>query len=199
MLSSKKVSRGISVKSLVGSPSQEKSLSETDRFYMKTALAEAGKAAERDEVPVGALVVYQGEVIGQAHNRREELHDPLAHAELLALQAASRRLGDWRLSGAALYVTLEPCIMCVGAILQARVSRVVFGCLDPRAGAIESLYHLCDDPRINPRPAVTSGVLAWECSGILNDFFARLRNRKVPAVNDQLSATGNGWNPKAEC
>ena len=192
------MSRGISVKSLVGSPSQEESLREADRFYMKTALAEAGKAAERDEVPVGALVVYQGEVIGQAHNRREELHDPLAHAELLALQAASRRLGDWRLSGSTLYVTLEPCIMCVGAILQARVSRVVFGCLDPRAGAIESLYRLCEDSRLNPRPSVTSGIMTEECSRILNEFFVRLREKKVSACSTQLSAKGDGWGLKAD-
>lgn len=142
---------------------------------MKMALAEAGKAAERDEVPVGAVVAYGGEAIAQAHNRREELQDPLAHAEVLALQEASRSLKHWRLSGATLYVTLEPCIMCVGGILQARVSRVVYGCLDPRGGAVESLYRLCEDSRIAPRPSVTSGILVEECGRILNDFFARLR------------------------
>ncbi|MGH7771196.1 MAG: tRNA adenosine(34) deaminase TadA [Candidatus Binatia bacterium] len=149
-----------------------------DHIYMNLALQEAGIAAEKEEIPVGAVVVYQGRVIARAHNRREELQDPIAHAEILALKDASLHLQSWRLDGCTLYVTLEPCVMCVGGILQARISRLVFGCLDPKGGAVESLYHLCDDPRLNQRLAVTNGTLGSECAGILEVFFARLREKK---------------------
>ncbi|MFQ5903917.1 MAG: nucleoside deaminase, partial [Candidatus Binatia bacterium] len=134
-----------------------------DPLYMDLALQEADRAAEKEEIPVGAVVVYKGEVIGRAHNRREEFQNPIAHAEILALEAASLHLKSWRLHECTLYVTLEPCIMCVGAILQARVSRLVFGCLDPKGGAVESLYSLCEDPRLNHRPAVTRGILERGC------------------------------------
>lgn len=142
---------------------------------MEIALQEAARAAEKEEIPVGAVVVCQGRVIGRAHNRREELQRPTAHAEILALESSSSALGGWRLHECALYVTLEPCIMCVGAILQARIARLVFGCLDPKGGAVESLYRLCEDPRLNHRLEVTRGVLENECGRILSQFFVRLR------------------------
>ena len=146
-----------------------------ERFYMELALEEAAIAAEQGEIPVGAVVVCQGAVIARAHNRREELQSPAAHAEMLALGDCSVALGSWRLHECTLYVTLEPCIMCVGAILQARISRLVFGCADPKGGAVESLYRLCEDPRLNHHPAVTRGVLEGECGQILTEFFGRLR------------------------
>ena len=149
-----------------------------DSFYMDLALQEARRADGDEEIPVGAVVVCQGEVVGRAHNRREELRNPIAHAEMLALQAASLHLRSWRLHECTLYVTLEPCVMCVGGILQARISRLVFGCLDPKGGAVESLYRLCEDSRLNHRPAVTRGILESDCAGILDEFFTRLRKKK---------------------
>ena len=152
-----------------------------DVDWMELALQEAARAAEKEEIPVGAVVVCDGKVIGQAHNRREELQNPIAHAEILALEDASLHLRSWRLPQCTLYVTLEPCIMCVGAILQARISRLVFGCLDPKGGAVKSLYRLCEDSRLNHRPAVARGVLEGECAGILGEFFARLREKERAA------------------
>ena len=149
-----------------------------DRFYMELALQEAGRAAEEGEIPVGAVIVKEGEVIGQAHNRREGLQSPISHAEIMAIEAASSHLRSWRLHGCVLYVTLEPCIMCVGAILQARLPRLLFGCPDPKAGAVESLYRLCEDDRLNHRVAVTRGVLEDECSAVLTKFFNDLRRKK---------------------
>lgn len=149
-----------------------------DRYFMELALQEAGKAAEKEDIPVGAVIVYKGAVIGRRHNQREELQNPIAHAEILALEAASLHLGSWRLHECTLYVTLEPCIMCVGAILQARLSRLVFGCMDPKGGGVWSLYRLCEDPRLNHHPVVTQGILEDECGTILDEFFARLREKK---------------------
>lgn len=149
-----------------------------DRFYMGLALEEAGKAAEKEEIPVGAVITCRGEVVGRGHNRREEKQSPLAHAEIAAIEAASSRLGSWRLSDATLYVTLEPCVMCVGAILQARLPRLVFGALDPKGGAVASLYRLCEDERLNHRVEVTQGVLGEESARLLEEFFARLREKK---------------------
>jgi tRNA(adenine34) deaminase len=149
--------------------------SQADRVYMELALSEAREAAEAGEIPVGAVVVRNGEVIARAHNRREELQSPVAHAEVLALQAASAHRNSWRLDECELYVTLEPCVMCAGAILQARVARLIFGCLDSKAGAVESLYRLCDDSRLNHTLPVTCGVMENECSRILSEFFGRLR------------------------
>lgn len=145
---------------------------------MGLALEEAEKAASFREVPVGAVVVCGGQPIGRARNRREELQKPMAHAEMLALEAASSYFKSWRLEECTLYVTLEPCIMCVGAILQARISRLVFGCLDPKAGAVRSLYRLCEDERLNHQIAVTQGILERECSRVLSEFFAGLRDTK---------------------
>jgi tRNA(adenine34) deaminase len=146
---------------------------------MKLALQEANRAVEKEEVPVGAVVVCGDRVVGQGHNRREELQIPTAHAEMLALQEAASSLRSWRLEDCALYVTLEPCVMCVGAILQARIARLVFGCLDSKGGAVESLYRLCEDPRLNHRLEVTRGVMESECGRILSEFFSCLRSKKV--------------------
>lgn len=142
---------------------------------MKLSLQEARNALAKDEVPVGAVVVCRSEVIGRGHNLREELQEPTGHAEILALRDASSTLNSWRLEKSTLYVTLEPCVMCVGAILQARVSRLVFGCPDPKGGAVESLFSLCNDPRLNHRVSVTRGVLQEECAEILKGFFSCLR------------------------
>jgi tRNA(adenine34) deaminase len=139
--------------------------------WMRLALDEARAAAAEDEVPVGAVVVAAGRVIASAHNQREQLADPTAHAEMIALTQAAAALGSWRLEGCTLYVTLEPCPMCAGAILQARVPFVVWGAADPKAGAVESLYKLFEDPRLNHRVEHTGRVLATECGAILSDFF----------------------------
>jgi len=149
-----------------------------DEGFMRLALAEAERAAALGEVPVGAVVVHEGVVVGAGYNRRELDRDPLAHAEVRALAAASAALGRWRLSGATLYVTLEPCFMCAGALVNARVDRLVYGALDPKAGAVASLASVCTDPRLNHRLVVDGGVLAAPCSAALKAFFAKLRGRK---------------------
>ena len=146
-----------------------------DVDYMQMALTEARNAAAKGEVPVGAIVTRAGKVVGRGHNQRETQQSPLAHAEMLALQEASGALGTWRLGDCDLYVTLEPCVMCVGAILQARIRRLVFGCLDPKGGAVESLFGLCDDARLNHRLPATGGVLARESADLLESFFKALR------------------------
>ena len=146
-----------------------------DEGFMARALAEAEAARREAEVPVGAIVVCGGVVVGQGHNRREALADPTSHAEMLAIREAARARASWRLEDCTLYVTLEPCVMCAGAIVQARVKRLVFGCLDPKGGAVRSLYRACDDSRLNHRVAVTEGVLGERCGAILKRFFAALR------------------------
>jgi len=143
--------------------------------WMRLALEEARVAAEEDEVPVGAIVVASGRVVASAHNQREQLADPTAHAEMIALTQAAAALGSWRLEGCTLYVTLEPCPMCAGAILQARVPMVVWGAADPKAGAVESLYRLFDDSRLNHRVEHVGYVLADECGRMLTEFFRRKR------------------------
>jgi tRNA(adenine34) deaminase len=143
--------------------------------WMALALAQAQAAALVDEVPVGAIVVCDGRVVARAHNRRELDQDPTAHAEILALRQAAAALGSWRLCGCTLYVTLEPCPMCAGALVHARVDALVYGCDDPKAGAVRTLYSLCEDSRLNHRLQVTSGVLAEECAAVLREFFAVLR------------------------
>jgi tRNA(adenine34) deaminase len=142
---------------------------------MRAALREAEEAARKDEVPVGAVVVHGGRIIGRGHNQREMLKDPTAHAEMIAITQAAAALEGWRLEGATLYVTLEPCLMCAGAIVNARIARVVFGALDPKAGACGSLYQVGLDPRLNHRFEVTGGVLAAECAALLQEFFGRKR------------------------
>jgi len=147
-----------------------------DDEAMELALAEARAALEHDDVPVGAVVVVDGAVVARRHNERERLGDPTAHAEVLALRKAAAVLGGWRLGGATLYVTLEPCPMCAGALVAARVARVVFGAADPKAGACGSLYNLCVDPRLNHEVEVTDGVRAGEAGRLLAQFFASRRN-----------------------
>jgi tRNA(adenine34) deaminase len=145
--------------------------------YMALALEQARQAAILDEVPVGAIVVHQDQVIAAAHNRRELDQDPTAHAEMLALRQAAVALGSWRLCDCTVYVTLEPCPMCAGALVHARVARLVYGCDDPKAGAVRTLYTLCEDPRLNHRLEVVGGVLADACASELREFFATLRGR----------------------
>ena len=137
---------------------------------MAEAIAQAKKAVKKDEVPVGAVIVRDGRIIARAYNRRETRKNPLAHAEILAIAQAARRLGGWRLSGCTLYVTLEPCPMCTGAIINARIDEVVFGAYDPKAGAFGSLYNLAEG-RLNHTPRVIGGVLAEEASGLLKSYF----------------------------
>ena len=144
---------------------------------MRLALAVAGRARAGGDVPVGAVVLdAHGAVIGEGFNRRELDADPTAHAEVLALRAAAQQAGQWRLEGCTLVVTLEPCTMCAGALVLARVDRVVFGAFDPKAGAVGSLWDVVRDPRLNHRPEVAAGVLAEECAGILREFFAAHRD-----------------------
>ena len=151
----------------------------TDEEAMGLALTEARRALEHGDVPVGALVLIGGTVVAADHNRREELGDPTAHAELLVLRAAARATGGWRLGDVTLVVTLEPCPMCAGALVAGRVGRLVFGAADPRAGACGSLYNLCSDPRLNHDVPVTHGVRAAECAGLLASFFSGRRSRPL--------------------
>jgi tRNA(adenine34) deaminase len=146
-----------------------------DRGLMREALMEAEQAYIKGEVPIGAILVCDGKIIARDHNRREELSDPTAHAEILVLRQAGSLLGSWRLTGAALYVTIEPCPMCAGALVQARVGRLIFGATDPKAGAIESLYRIADDERLNHRLHITGGVLAEEAAALIRRFFQSRR------------------------
>jgi tRNA(adenine34) deaminase len=147
-----------------------------DERLMRLALAEAARALEHDDVPVGAVLAGpDGAVVAAGHNERERRQDPTAHAEMIALREAARALGSWRLLDTTLYVTLEPCAMCAGAIVLARVPRVVYGAVDPKAGAAGSVLDILAEPRLNHRPAVTAGVLAPECAALLTEFFAARR------------------------
>jgi tRNA(adenine34) deaminase len=148
-----------------------------DEDFMRLAIAEAQAAAALAEVPVGAVVVKDGAVLGRGGNRREGASDPTAHAELLAIREAAQAIGGWRLQGTTLYVTQEPCPMCAGAIVNARIERVVYGCDNPKAGAARTLYHLLEDPRLNHRVTVVPGVLASECGQLLSGFFETLRRK----------------------
>ena len=143
--------------------------------FMSLALQEAQQALEENEVPVGAVIVHRERVIAAAHNQREQLHDPTAHAEMIAITQAAEALGCWRLDDCTLYVTLEPCPMCAGAIVQARIPVVVYGAADPKAGAVQSLYKLLEDPRLNHRCLVVPAVLAEPCGRVLTQFFLRQR------------------------
>lgn len=154
-------------------------ISERDhRYWMLRALAEARKAEEKAEVPIGCVIVRNGKIIARGHNLRESSQDPSAHAELLAIRKAARKLGSWRLLDTTLYVTLEPCTMCMGAIILSRIPTVVFGCYDPKGGAAGSLYDLSSDPRLNHRVELLPRIMESECSGMLSDFFSKLRKRK---------------------
>jgi tRNA(adenine34) deaminase len=144
---------------------------------MEMALDEAQQAAVEDEVPIGAVIVSaERGVIARAHNQREQLHDPTAHAEMIAITQAAQALQSWRLEQCFLYVTLEPCPMCAGAIVQARIPFVIYGCTDPKAGACETLFQITSDPRLNHRARVLGGVLAERCAAVLSDFFAAKRS-----------------------
>lgn len=147
-----------------------------DTATMRRALQLAAQAEAEGEVPVGAVIVRGGEIVAEAYNQREQLHDPTAHAEMLAITQAASSVGGWRLADCTLYVTLEPCPMCAGAIIQARLPRVVYGAVDPKAGAVDSLYQLLNDDRLNHRCAVTAGILADECGDILKRFFQARRS-----------------------
>ncbi|WP_416195898.1 tRNA adenosine(34) deaminase TadA [Selenomonas sp.] len=157
-------------------------MKQEDAFYMRAALAEAAQAYALGEVPIGAVLVDEaGEIVARGHNLRERDHDATAHAEMIAIRAACERLGRWRLSGLTLYVTIEPCPMCAGAIVMSRVDRVVYGGTDYKAGACESLFNIPGHPALNHHPEVTAGVLAEECAGIMKRFFRERRARKKAA------------------
>ena len=145
---------------------------------MRAALAEARKAKEKDEVPIGAVIVCDGKIIARAYNRKEKTKRAVAHAELLAIEKANRKMGDWRLPGCELYVTIEPCLMCVGAIIQARIEKVVYGAPDKKFGAIESVVQSFESTGWNHYPEVTGGVLAEECAQIITKYFNDKRDRK---------------------
>lgn len=148
-----------------------------DQMYMRQALTLAEQAYEQDEVPVGAIITHGKRVVGAGWNQREALQDPTAHAEMIAITQAAASLSSWRLEECTLYVTLEPCPMCAGAILQSRVQRVVYGAVDPKAGAVDSLFRLLDDPRLNHRAVVSGGVLGDQCGLILSSFFQEKRRQ----------------------
>lgn len=153
-------------------------MNHTDEYFMELALAEAQKAAAIGEVPIGAIVVHENQVIGRAHNLRETSKNAVTHAELMAIQQSCEHLENWRLENTTIYVTLEPCPMCAGAILQSRIPRVVYGARDIKAGCVHSLYNLLNDTRFNHECEVTEGVLAEQCGAILTQFFQDLRARK---------------------
>jgi tRNA(adenine34) deaminase len=146
-----------------------------DEYFMRLAMREAERALEHDDVPIGAVLVRDGEVIAAAHNERELRQDPTAHAEVVVLREAARAAGSWRVLDVVLYVTLEPCAMCAGAIVLARVPRVVFGAFDPKAGACGSVLDVLGEPRLNHRPEVAAGLLARECGEMISGFFASRR------------------------
>jgi tRNA(adenine34) deaminase len=146
-----------------------------DEYFMRLALREAERAAEHDDVPIGCVIAHDGEVLAAAGNERELRDDPTAHAEVLAMREAGRALGSWRLSGTAMYVTLEPCAMCAGAIVLGRVPRVVYGAPDPKAGAAGSVFDVLAEPRLNHRPDVAAGLLAEDSANLLRNFFALRR------------------------
>ena len=150
----------------------------TDEKYMRQALRQAKKAYDLEETPIGCVIVRDGKVIGRGYNRRNTDKDPLAHAEITAIKKASRKTGDWRLEECTLYVTLEPCQMCAGAIVQARIARVVVGCMNPKAGCAGSILNLLEMPEFNHQVLVERGVLGEECSQMLTEFFKELRSRK---------------------
>ncbi len=172
---------------------QNAEIMDTHAHWMRCALREAGLAAGKGEVPIGAVVVKDGAIIGRGHNLRETLKDASAHAEILALRQAAQTIGDWRLTGATIYSTIEPCPMCAGALVQFRVDCLVYGARDPKAGAVDSLYNIVRDSRLNHRLQVVEGVLAAECAAIIRDFFRTRRAEKKAARQDM------GGHKVAEC
>ena len=160
------------------------SSSKEDERFMKAAIEQARIAEDNGDVPIGAVIVHENKIIGRAYNQREQLQDPTAHAEIIALTQAAAALENWHLNGCTMYVTLEPCPMCAGALVLSRMDRLVYGCDDPKAGACKSLYNIVQDERLNHRLEVTSGVLADECSQQLQEFFAKRREKNK---NDKVS------------
>ncbi|HIJ60170.1 MAG TPA: nucleoside deaminase [Nitrospirae bacterium] len=152
-----------------------------DQLFMQEALKEAKKAFKKEEVPIGAVIVLDDKIIAKAHNQRERDFNPLGHAELLVIKKASKKLSRWRLNDCTLYVTVEPCVMCAGALINARIKRLVYGCADKKAGAIESLYKIAEDRRLNHNFSLTSRVMELECSKIIKDFF-KLKRKSVYKV-----------------
>jgi tRNA(adenine34) deaminase len=163
---------------LVNDEAGKSVLGDTDERFMRLALDQAKIAEENGDVPIGAVIVHQNQIIGKAYNQRELLKDPTAHAEIIALTQAAAALQSWRLTGCTMYVTLEPCPMCAGALVLARIDRLVYGCDDPKTGACKSLYNIVQDERLNHRLEVTTGVLADDCSRLLQDFFQQKRPSK---------------------
>lgn len=159
---------------------------EQDHYYMGLAIEEAQKAAAKGEVPIGAVIVHEDQVIARAHNLRETTQNAVTHAELLAIQEACQKLGSWRLENTKLYVTLEPCPMCAGAILQSRIPRIIYGARDVKAGSVDSLYRLLNDDRFNHQCDVTESVMADECGQLLSQFFRTLRERKKQQKRELL-------------
>ena len=159
----------------MGSNPTPSAMVSTDEGFMSAAIDQAHAAIAHDDVPIGAVVVRDGEVIAARHNERELTGDPTAHAEVLAIRDAAAVVGHWRLLECTLYVTLEPCVMCAGAVVNSRLARLVYGATDPKAGGVASLYEICGDGRLNHRPPVTGGVLAERCGRLLKEFFARRR------------------------
>jgi tRNA(adenine34) deaminase len=152
---------------------------EKDARYIRLAIDQAAIAEANGDVPIGTVIVHQGNIVAKAYNQREQLQDPTAHAEIVALTQAAAALESWRLEGCTIYVTLEPCPMCAGALVLARIDRLVYGCDDPKTGACKSLYNIVQDPRLNHRLQVTSGVLAQECGDQLRSFFQRKRGKEI--------------------
>lgn len=167
---------------------------EADERFMRLALEEARRAATEGEVPIGAVVVLDGAVISSAHNRRELDHDPSAHAEFRAMTEAAQKLGRWRLSGCTVYVTLEPCLMCAGLMVNARIDRCVYGAPDPKGGALGTLFDVSHDPRLNHEFAVTSGVHEGECASVLREFFQARR-----AARKAARRSGTSGSPDSGC
>ena len=161
--------------------SNEQIMTNNHQYFMQLAINQAQQAQQLGEVPIGALVVHNNSVIAAAGNRRELWQDPTAHAEQIALRQAAQRMGTWRLEDSTLYVTLEPCVMCMGAIILARIPRLIYGANDPRIGAVGSIYDLSADERFNHKVDVTRGVMAHECGTMLSNFFSQLRQKKKTA------------------
>jgi tRNA(adenine34) deaminase len=155
---------------------------ETDQKYMQFAIKQAFIAEENGDVPVGAVIVHENQIIAKAYNQRHQLKDPTAHAEIIALTQAAAALDSWRLNGCTIYVTLEPCAMCAGALVLARIDRLVYGCDDLKTGAVKSLYNIVQDERLNHIVEITCGILAEDCSALLSEFFAR---RRIENKNNQ--------------
>ena len=155
-------------------PSQKQDV--LDKQFMKAAIDQAQIALENGDVPIGSVIIHQNNIIAKGYNQRHKLNDPTAHAEIIALTAAAEYIGNWRLHGCSIYVTLEPCCMCAGAMVLARLDRLVFGCRDPKGGACGSLYNIVQDKRLNHRLEITEGVLAEDCAKLLQDFFKKKRN-----------------------